>query len=281
MDLATILATSWASKLIASTVLLILVLILRAGISRMFSRHVRQVELRRRWLVNVRNSLVLIAIFALGIIWVDELQNLGVAILGVGVAFVIAIKEFLLCINGSFLRTVTNAYSVGDRIELGGHRGDVVDLNLFATTLLEVGPGKTFHLRTGRTVVIPNSALLSSAVINESHMKRFVLHVFSVPLRLEEDWHEAENLLLEAAYEESASYRAEAADHMKRLEDHHNLDGLPVEPRVSLQIPEAGKLNVLVRVPAPVGRQGAIEQAILRRLLAARPPKPTEKESSS
>lgn len=281
MDLGTILATPWAPKLIATVALLILVLALRAGISRMLSRHVRQVELRRRWLVNVRNSLVLIAIFGFGIIWVDELQNLGVAILGVGVAFVIAIKEFLLCINGSFLRAVTNAYSVGDRIELAGHRGDVIDLNMFATKLLEVGPGKTFHLRTGRTVIIPHSKLLDSPLVNESHMKRFVLHVFSVPLSLDEDWQQASDLLLEAATEESASYRAEAADHMQQLETLHNLDGIPVEPRVSLQIPEAGKLNLLVRVPAPVGRQGSIEQAIIRRFLAARPPKAPAEDSPS
>lgn len=262
------------SKLMATGALVILAFALRAAIGRIFQHQVHQVDLRRRWLVSVRNALVLAVIFGLGVIWIDELRNVGVALLGVGVAFVIAIKEFLLCINGSFLRAVTNAYSVGDRIEIGGHRGDVIDLNLFATTLLEVGPGKTFHLRTGRTVVVPNSVLLSGAIVNESHMRRFVLHVFSVPLRFEDDWEHAEKVLLEAAREETASYRAEANEHMKRLESLHSLDGLPVEPRVSLQVPAAGKLNVLVRVPAPVGRQGSIEQAILRRFLAARPPTP-------
>jgi small-conductance mechanosensitive channel len=183
----------------ASVVLVILILILRTVIARMFSSHIPELDLRLRWQVNIRNGLTMALALGLGIIWINELQNVGVAILGLGVAFVIAIKEFLLCINGSFLRAVTNSYSVGDRIGLAGHRGDVVDLNLFATTLLEVGPGKPFHLRTGRTVIIPNSKLLDSPLVNESHMKRFVLHVFSVPLPLDEDWHEAENLLLEAA----------------------------------------------------------------------------------
>jgi small-conductance mechanosensitive channel len=181
------------------------------------------------------------------------------------VAFVVATKEFILCINGSFLRATTNAYAIGDRISIEGHRGDVIDLTLFSTTLLEVGPGENHHLRTGRTVVIPNSKLLSTSVVNESSMKPYVLHVFSVPV--EGDWGRAEQILLEAAEAEAASFLTEAKERMKRLETRHGLEGLPTNPRVHVQIPEAGKVSLLVRTPTLIGRQGAMEQAILRRYL--------------
>ncbi|MDA1311951.1 MAG: mechanosensitive ion channel [Acidobacteria bacterium] len=268
MELPFTLSAPALQKAIASVLLLVLVLVARAFLGRILTRYVKHTEPRRRWLVSIRNALLLLGFIALGIIWVDELKNLGVAILGVGVAFVIAVKEFLLCLNGSFLRATTNAFSVGDRIEWAGHRGDVIDLDLFTTTLLEVGPGHAFHLRTGRTVVIPNSKMLDSPVINESHMKRFVLHVFSVPLGIEEDWQRAETILLKACLEECAPYRDEAARHMKKLEEEHGLTGLPPEPRVMLQLSEVRKLTLLVRFPCPVGRQGSLEQAIMRRFLA-------------
>jgi len=268
MELPFTLSTPTLEKAIASVLLLVLMLAARAFLGRVLTKHVKRTEQRRRWLVNIRNALLLFAVVALGIIWIDELKNLGVAILGLGVAFVIAVKEFLLCLNGSFLRATTNAFSVGDRIEWAGHRGDVIDINLFTTTLLEVGPGHAFHLRTGRTVVIPNSKMLDSPVINESHMKRFVLHVFAVPLRVEDDWQRAESILLTACREECAPYLAEAASHMKRMEDEHGLTGLPPEPRVVVQLTEARKLTLLVRFPCPVGRQGSLEQAIMRRFLA-------------
>lgn len=268
MELPFTLSEATLQKSVASGLLLFLIVAARAFLGRLLTRHVKHTEQRRRWLVNIRNALLLLVLVAMGIIWVDELKNLGVAILGLGVAFVIAVKEFLLCLNGSFLRATTNAFSVGDRIEWAGHRGDVIDLDLFTTTLLEVGPGHAFHLRTGRTVVIPNSKMLDSPVINESHMKRFVLHVFSVPLRVEDDWQLAESILLKACQEECEPYRAEAARHMKNLEDEHGLSGLPPEPRVMLQFTAVRKLALLVRFPCPVGRQGSLEQAIMRRFLA-------------
>jgi hypothetical protein len=236
-------------------------MVLRRSVLRYMSR----ADLRLRWMVGLRNIVVLLALVGLASIWMDELRAFATAVVAFAVAFVIATKEFILCINGSFLRATTNAYAIGDRISINGQRGDVIDLTLFSTTLLEVGPGENHHLRTGRTVVVPNSELLSHPVVNESSMKPYVLHVFAVPV--EGDWEKAEKILLEAAEAEAAPFLADAKEQMRRLEESHSLDGLPTQPRVHVQIPETGKVCLLVRTPTPIGRQGAIEQAILRKYL--------------
>ena len=262
----------FVSKAAASLAVLALTFFLQLVLRQAVLRHMAQSELRRRWIVNLRNVLILVALIAFASIWLDELRSFAAALVAFAVAFVVATKEFILCINGSLLRTATNAYSIGDRIEIGGHRGDVVDFTLFTTTLLEVGPGLKHHLRTGRTIIVPNSKLLDSYLINESSMKPYVLHVFSVPV--EGEWPKAEKDLLQAAEEETAPFLDEARLHMKRLEREHGLEGLPVQPRVDLQLQEAGKPALVVRVPAPIGRQGRVEQAILRKFLARRAPEP-------
>jgi small-conductance mechanosensitive channel len=254
-----------ASKLAASLAIVALAVAMQMVLRRSMLRYMTRADLRRRWMVGLRNIVVLLALVGLAAIWMDELRAFATAVVAFAVAFVIATKEFILCINGSFLRATTNAYVIGDRISIDGHRGDVVDLTLFSTTLLEVGPGDSHHLRTGRTVVIPNSLLLSHSVVNESSMKPYVLHVFSVPV--EGDWTKAEKILLESAEAEAAPFLADAKERMRELEAKHSLDGLPTQPRVHVQIPEAGKVFLLVRTPTPIGRQGAIEQAILRTYL--------------
>ncbi len=222
---------------------------------------------RRAWLVRLRNFFVLLTIAALVAIWADALRTLAVSALALAVAFVIATKEVIQSVLGALFRTATNAYTVGDRIEIGAHRGDVIDQNLFTTTIMEVGPTRGFHLRTGRVITFPNNKLLDTFVVNESYMKHYVIHVFPVPVKTETDWERAEKILLTAAEQETSHYIQFARQSMKALETEHGLDGLPVQPRINIQVTEPGKITLLVRIPAPVGRQGRVEQAILRRFL--------------
>ena len=264
-DLSLLTGDTAVSKLAASLLLVVLALVVQAAVRRSVLPHIAQTETRRRWIINLRNAVILLLVIGLASIWIEELRAFAAAVVAVAVALVVATKEFILCINGSLLRAATNAYSIGDRIEIGGHRGDVIDFTLLSTTLLEVGPARQYHLRTGRTIVVPNSKLLDSYVVNESTMKPFTVHVFSVPVK--QDWERAEQILIQAANEESAPFLEQARRHMSRLEQEHGLEALPMTPRVHLQIPEAGKLNLLVRVPAPIGRQGSVEQAILRKFL--------------
>jgi small-conductance mechanosensitive channel len=252
---------------IASVIVIVLAIVLRVVLMRTITRHVEHPEARRRWIVSVRNWVVVAIIIGLATIWGAALRTFAVSVVALVVAFVVATKELIQCINGSVLRTAAKAYSVGDRIQIEKHRGDVIDVNFFSTTILEVGPGRPFHLRTGRTIVIPNSKLLLASVVNESHMKGLVLHVFTVPLRLEDDWRQAEQILLNAAVEECKPFVEPARATMEQLEREHGLEGIPLTPRITMTMPEAGKLSLIVRFPAPVGRQGRLEQAILRRFL--------------
>ena len=271
--------------LTASAVVVVLAIIVRMVVSQAVARQVTQPEARRRWFVSIRNWFVVALILGLGAIWGAALRTLAVSLVALVVAFVVATKELIQCINGSVLRTAAKAYSVGDRIQIEKHRGDVIDVNFFSTTILEVGPGRPFHLRTGRTIVIPNSKLLISSVVNESYMKGLVLHVFTVPLSMGDNWERAEKILLEAAQQECKPYVEPARARMEQLERVHGLEGVTLEPRVSMTLPEAGKLNLVVRFPAPVGRQGRIEQAILRRFLkgyqTAKDEPPTEPPPAS
>jgi small-conductance mechanosensitive channel len=228
----------------------------------------QHLEVRRRWIVNIRNFSIAVVLLGLVLIWQQQLWTIAVSFIALAVAVVIATKELILCISGAVVRASTHSYSVGDRIEIGGKRGDVVDQNLFTTTLLEIGPGQASHQYTGRAIIIPNSLLLNTPLINETFTEEFVLHVFCVPLNSSDDWQRAEQMLLEAAHIECSPFLEDARTYMKSIESRHGLDSPTVAPRVTLQIPEPGKINLLLRIPAPARRKGRLEQAILRRYLS-------------
>jgi len=252
-----------------SLVLLAVVLILRAILVRAVSRNQSlTVEARRRWANHARNTLGVTFVIGLIFIWAHELSAFAVSLIAVAVALVLATKELILCLSGAVLRMGGKVYSLGDRIEIHGLRGNVLDQNWLTTTLLEIGPGQMSQQYTGRAVVFPNSLLLSEPLINETYMKDYIVHVMTVPLAADDDWRKAERVLLEAATDECGPFLEEARRHMKRVEGKSWVDAPSVEPRVTIQLPEPGRINLLLRVPSPGQRTSRVEQAILRRFLS-------------
>jgi small-conductance mechanosensitive channel len=163
-------------------------------------------------------------------------------------------------------------YSVGDRIQIAGHRGVVLDHDIFATKLLEIGPGQSSHLYTGRVTVFPNSLLFMNPLIKENPDQEYGLYILSIPLKDHEDWRSAERHLLDAAKAECSSFMGEASRQMKLLEQTNLLEAPSPEPRITIQVIEEGHIQLVLRFPAPDRGRSRIEQAILRRYLTAAVP---------
>ncbi|GJL67958.1 MAG: hypothetical protein NPIRA06_05930 [Nitrospirales bacterium] len=249
--------------------LFLIIVIVRMGIHHsLFQTTELSVETQRRWAVNLRNGLLFLFILGMIFIWAPQLQTFAVSVFAVAVAFVLATKEIIDCLSGSALRVLTKTYSLGDRIEIGGIRGNVVDHNALTTTVLEIGPGQTSHQYTGRAMVIPNSFIFDHPLTNETYSKKYRLHIVTVPLSTDDDWKTAERLLLQAGEEEAAPFINEARTYLKKLEGKLWLDAPSVEPRVTIQLPEPGRINLLLRVPCPTQYPSRLEQAILRKFLA-------------
>jgi small-conductance mechanosensitive channel len=224
-------------------------------------------DVRLRALVAVRNLALFAGVVGVGAIWAQQVQALLLSVLAVGAAGAIALKEVLMCLAGGLLRTTTNLFGVGDRIEVNGFRGDVIDLGPMTTTLLEVGPGKESHQWTGRSVSLPNSLFLLHTVANESFTDEWVLHPFIVSVARNERWRDAEAALLTAAHEQCGPYLEQARAFMEQRARRHSLATMSVDPRVSIRLGDTGKIEMLVRIPVPRGQRGRIEQAILHRFL--------------
>ncbi len=224
-------------------------------------------ESKRRLVVNTRNSIVFAFLIGLMVIWAHELQAFAVSIVALAAALVLATKELILCWSGAALRVGGKVYSVGDRIQIAGHRGVVLDHDVFATKLLEIGPGQSAHLYTGRITIFPNSLLFTNALVKENPGQDYGLYTLVVPLVTNESWQDAERALLNAAKAECSPFMEEAARQMKLLEQTNLLEAPSPDPRITIQLPEAGRMDLVLRFPAPDRGRSRVEQSILRRYL--------------
>src|SRR5690554_1065783 len=254
---------SLLSLLISTAILIAAVLALRAVLGRFIRRSVASTDLRRRWMVQSRNGLLMLLLLGLIIIWGEELRTLALSIVAIAVAFVVATKELIMCVMGTILKTMSRSFEIGDRIQIKDFRGDVIDQNLLATTILEVGPGKFTHQRTGRTAVLPNAMFVGEPVINESLTQEFGFHVFTVPFKRDEDWPAAQQALLATANRYCQPYLEEVRRFMNRISVRRGLEIPAVDPRVTIQVPTAGEIHLVVRVPVRTRERSFIEQSIL------------------
>ncbi len=258
-----------------SSILLVTLLITRTLVVRWISRNqALSMESKRRWVVSVRNTMVFVFLVGLVVIWAHELQAFAVSLVALAAALVLATKELILCWSGAALRVGGKVYSVGDRIQIAGYRGVVLDHDVFATKLLEIGPGQSSHLYTGRVAVFPNSLLFTNTLVKENPGQEYGLYTLTVPIKADDDWRNAEQKLLDAARAECAPFMEEAGRQMKLLEQTNLLEAPSPEPRITIQLPEPGKMHLILRFPAPDRGRSRIEQAILRRYLLTQGPCP-------
>lgn len=249
--------------ILSSLILIAVVISARAVLAKFIRKSVQSNELRGRWLAQMRNILLLLMLLGLTLIWAEELRTLALSIVAIAVALVVATKELILCITGSIIKSGAKSFSIGDRIQIKDFRGDVIDQNLLTTTLLEVGPGKLTHQRTGRMIVVPNALFVAEPVINESYTHDYVLHVFSVPFKREDNWKLAKQAFLEVAQSYCADYLEQARRYIQRMSSERSIDVPSVDPRVTLQVPSAGDIVLIIRFPAPADKRNYMEQSIL------------------
>ena len=279
-ELLDMLQASTRSAAIATVALMLVVLLMRATALRQLRAAELPIEIRRRWKVALRN--VALAVFIAGsvVIWADQIRGVAVSMLALAAATVLATKELITCLTGSVLRTSNGHLRVGDRVEISGVRGDVIDIGALTTTLLEIGPGSSIHQATGRVVVLPNSVFLSQSFASESFAGEFVFHTFVVPVSDDADVKATEACLLEVTREHTAEFRAPAEAALRKMAEARHIDPPAAEPRVWIQIVAPDRVELTVRFVVPVRLRGGVEQKILREYLE-RAPAPSKSDDAA
>ena len=180
----------------------------------------------------------IVALIALGYVWgiFTRRASWAFALLAAGLAF--ALQEVLGSIAGWFNVMLGGIYRIGDRIEIAGVHGDVIDITPLRTKVLEIGGGGSsstdlwVHGRqaTGRLVAISNKTTFDEPVFNYSALFDYVWHEVTFPIGHDADWQRAEEIIRDASIEVSRTEEAQqAVDAMRRR---YPIPVSDLEPRV-------------------------------------------------
>ena len=210
-------------------------------------------------------GIVLFAIVAL-FIWASKVDDLGLflGILGAGVA--LAMQETLLTLAGWLLLVVRRPYDIGDRIEVDGNVGDVIDIGIFQTTMLEVGKWVRADQSTGRLLITPNSMVVRHAIFNYTKGFPFVWDEFTAIVTYESDWETARILMLEQAEIEASKYADEVKRQIELMQGRYAIHYEHLNPIVYTAVVDNG-IALTLRHLTPVRHRRMIENRLAENIL--------------
>src|SRR5580698_2737796 len=198
------------------------ILIIHGGfrlLERTLPRQFGQVNARYKVRKVVTFTGYLVILLYLAVLFEDRLGRLSFALGVAGAGVAVALQDMLASIAGAFSIGFSKLYALGDRIQIGDTRGDVIDIGLLRTTLLETGNWVSGDLYNGRIVRIPNSTVFKGPVFNYSQGFRFIWDEIKLLFTITSDCQFAREMLLRVAKEAIGEYLAEAQNSWKVISD--------------------------------------------------------------
>ncbi len=165
----------------------------------------------------VRYTALVIFLISVIDIWAQRLQGLVLIMGATGAGLAIALAPVIVSVAGWGLITWSRLFKVGDRIQFGGVIGDVVDIGIIRTTVLEIGNWVGADQLTGRTAVITNSAVFKEPVFNYTQSCPFIWDEFSVPICYGPAWNHAQEIALSAVADYASEVEPRARVGMREL----------------------------------------------------------------
>ena len=204
------------------------------GVHRLLSyyigRLVTRPETRVKYWGYSRSLWVLLAAALVLAVWLEELRTVTLVLAGVLAGIVITGKEVFLGLAGRMSLATADHYKIGDRIRINGLCGDVINIGLLYTWLLEVDYQHAENQATGRVILVPHLWLTQHAVINATLGHEYVWDELDFAFPVAVDGQRVTTLLTQAAAEFLRADVAEAARNVPRLGQTFAAKDPPVTP---------------------------------------------------
>ncbi len=160
--------------------------------------------------------------------------TLLIGLFSAGIAF--TLQELILSIAGSIYIFVLKVYKPGDRIEINGIKGDVIDVDSVYTTMMEIGQWVSSDNYSGRIVKLSNAFVFKGPIYNYSKDFPFIWDEFNLPIHYESDVELTKSLIIKIASETLSEYTSESKSEWKHVVDKYYIEDAIVDPTLSVKL---------------------------------------------
>lgn len=237
------------------------VILIRLIVPRIHNERTRYIFRR-----TIHYTAIILGMVILARLWLTGVQSLLTFFGLIAAGITISLKEPIQNLFAWFTIIIwRELFRLGDRVEVGGYAGDVVDMGIFYFTLMEIGNWVDAEQSTGRILKVPNALVITHAVANYSRGLKHIWNEIPILVSGESDWKKAKAIL-----QDIAETHGERPNHDHRRSFRENTEEFIVTPTLTptvyTRIAEHGVLLTIRHLCEPKHRRD-IEKNISERIL--------------
>ncbi len=263
---------TWGKFLLSCLVVVVLWTISRVT-KKLLRRSIKDEQLRTKyyWSKGISYTVFALSVLLLSNIWFSGIGSIGTFLGLIGAGLAIALQDPIVDIVAWMFIAIRRPFSLGDRVEIDGTAGDVVDIGVFTFAILEIGNWVDADQSTGRVIQIPNKSVFNKNVANYSQGLEYIWDEVNVLITFESDWKKAKEILFEIAEGESAPLSGSAKKSVKEAANRYMISYKTLTPTVYTDVKDSGiqlTIRFLCEPRKRRGRREKIWEAILDRFEA-------------
>ncbi|MEX0660506.1 MAG: mechanosensitive ion channel domain-containing protein [Balneolaceae bacterium] len=241
---------------IETFIIIALLVVLRFIIIRIVYNRVEETAARYKWRKNVTYTLVFIGFMLVGRVWFEGVGSLAtfLGLLSAGIA--IALRGPVTDMAGWIFLIWRQPFKVGDRIEVGNNKGDVIDVRFFKFTILEIGNWVHADQSTGRVIHIPNHFVFNESIANYTSDFDFIWNEIEVVFTFESNWKKARKMLEQICEDHLKDYVEDAEQQVRRATKSYLIRYKNLTPIVYTEVVNIGIKLTIRHLSNPRKRRG-------------------------
>lgn len=222
------------TNVISSAVVLSLTFLIHRVAARLLRLHIKESADVHTLYMLTRNTLFVMAGLFLLAIWLGAGTNFAMTmgVFGAGIAF--ASQEVIGSFAGYLNIVIGGVFHIGDRISVGEVVGDVIDIGMLRTTVMEIEGWVRADQYTGRVVTVANRMVFSDSVFNYTQDWPYIWDEIMLPITYDSDWRLAGQIMLEHGREYTVDSQEQAKSKFDALRRRYPLQETAVEPSLYL-----------------------------------------------
>ncbi|WP_258100214.1 mechanosensitive ion channel family protein [Marinoscillum pacificum] len=182
-------------KILYSLITFLILWTLRKLLVKLVNNKIENVREQYHWRNGVNNAYYIFLIIIIGSIWVDKMGSLATFFGLVTAGLAIALQDPIVNVAGWLFILIRKPFEVGDRIQIGDHAGDVIDIRFFQFTLNEINNWVDADQSTGRIIHVPNGQIFKLPQANYNQGFSHIWNEIGILITFESNWQKAKDIL--------------------------------------------------------------------------------------
>jgi small-conductance mechanosensitive channel len=178
--------------------------LIRYVLLQVVNKRIQDIKFKYYWQNAIKYSASILGIIIIVAIWLKEIRSVALTLGLLSAGLAVALRDPIVNMAGWLFILIRKPFTVGDRIQIGEHAGDVIDIRVFQFTINEIGNWVEADQSTGRVIHIPNGKIFLEAQANYSQGFSHLWNEIAVLVTFESNWKKAKDILMDIVQKNTA-----------------------------------------------------------------------------